>query len=136
MLRHHNFEEAYFSEHKHTSKKVNQPKLNEINKVQVVMSKEILIDACVELVTLNGRPFTLMIDSGFRKILEPILEGLPKKNNISPTNESIQNYIHTEYNIMKSKIIRQITGVMICLKVDAVTRLDRSFLGINIQYWY
>lgn len=30
--------------------------------------------ACLELVTVNGRPFSLMGDSGFRKLVEPLLK--------------------------------------------------------------
>lgn len=40
------------------------------------MDKATLISACVELVTLNGRPFTILQDSGFKKIGDPIVESI------------------------------------------------------------
>lgn len=44
--------------------------------ITINMSEQILLTACVELVTMNGRPLTMMKDSGFRKIIDPILVGL------------------------------------------------------------
>lgn len=35
-----------------------------------------IIDACVELVTVNGRTFSALNDSGFRKMLDPVLNGV------------------------------------------------------------
>jgi len=40
----------------------------------VSLSKQKLIEACVQLVTVNGRPFTLMDDSGFKMIIDPLLD--------------------------------------------------------------
>lgn len=48
-------------------------------KVQVQITTKTILDACVELVTVNGRPFSMLNDTGFRKILDPILNGLQKK---------------------------------------------------------
>jgi hypothetical protein len=38
------------------------------------------------MVTVNGRPFKALSDSGFRKILDPILKGFGGTFNISPEN--------------------------------------------------
>lgn len=40
------------------------------------MDKTTLTSACVELVTVNGRPFTILQDSGFKKIVDPIIESI------------------------------------------------------------
>lgn len=42
----------------------------------VSLSKQKLIEACVQLVTINGRPFTLMEDSGFKMIIDPLLDAI------------------------------------------------------------
>lgn len=39
--------------------------------VTVNMTKEQIKLACLELVTVNGRPFSIIEDSGFRKIIDP-----------------------------------------------------------------
>lgn len=38
------------------------------------MTPETLVEACTELVTINERPFELLEDSGFKKIVNPILK--------------------------------------------------------------
>lgn len=50
-----------------------------IPKVKVQLNKKMIIDACVDLVTVNGRPFSMLNDTGFRKILDPVLNGFQEK---------------------------------------------------------
>ncbi|KAL5246307.1 hypothetical protein ACI65C_013715 [Semiaphis heraclei] len=71
------------------------------------MDKNTLINACIELVSENGRPLSILEDSGFKKILNPLLKAIEPE--------------------LKNRLI--------CLKVDGVTRLDRCILGINCQYF-
>lgn len=47
-----------------------------------------IIDACVEMVTVNGRPFSVLNDSGLRRILDPILNSI--KNSVVVNSESIR----------------------------------------------
>lgn len=56
--------------------------------VQVSISMKDIIDACVELVTVNGRPFSMLNDLGLRKILDPVLNGV--KNSVVINSESIR----------------------------------------------
>lgn len=48
------------------------------SKIKVKITKKQLINACVELVTVNGRPYSILNDSGFKKILDPMICGLQK----------------------------------------------------------
>jgi len=50
-----------------------------ILEVKVNINMHTLISACVDLVTVNGRPYSVLNDSGFKKIINPILDGLDKK---------------------------------------------------------
>lgn len=143
LLRIHNFEEENFktvtvssTSTSDSASKSTQLTINEMNTIKIEISKQILIDACVELVTVNGRPFTLMEDSGFKKILDPIKRGLLKKTkeDFSLTAESIQKYISKEASALRQQIINEVKNTMVSVKIDGVSRLDRSFLGINIQY--
>lgn len=61
-----------------TKKSLNNVKLN----------KQIIIDACIQLVTNNGRPFTLLEDSGFKMILDPIIDAIGCKFYIKQVNIS------------------------------------------------
>lgn len=56
---------------------------NETKYVKVNLSEKTIIDACVDLVTINGRPFSMLNDSGFRRILDPVLNGFQKKLKIN-----------------------------------------------------
>ena len=47
--------------------------------IKVNIDSKTIINGCVELVTVNGRPYSIMDDSGFKKILNPVLNGLRKK---------------------------------------------------------
>ena len=48
--------------------------------------KKTLENSCFELVTVNGRPFKLIDDSGFRKIVNPFLEGMRAKFTVNAEN--------------------------------------------------
>jgi len=50
--------------------------------LNIEMDKSTLLNACTELVTVNGRPFTIFSDSGFKKILNPLTEAIGKGNYI------------------------------------------------------
>lgn len=91
-----------------------------------------VLDACVDLVTVNGRPFTLVEDNGFRKLLNPIVETSP--NRIAINAENIRSEIVIRAQCIRREIQSEIAGWLICLKVDTAMRLGRSFLGVNIQY--
>ncbi|XP_033231584.1 uncharacterized protein LOC117182598 [Belonocnema kinseyi] len=65
----------------------------------------------VELTTVNGRPFSLIDDSGFRKSVDPILKALPAGERLFLNSENvlssvlyaaddIWNQIETELKIL------------------------------------
>ena len=47
--------------------------------IKVKINEKTLENASLELVTINGRLFKLIDDSGFKKILNPLLEGMRAK---------------------------------------------------------
>ncbi|KAL2102072.1 hypothetical protein ACEWY4_003833 [Coilia grayii] len=106
---------------------VKKPKL-----VQVPITPEALEDACLELVTVNGRPFSIMEDSGFRKILDPLQQAIGNGFVINSTN--IRDKVTTVAQSARKKLIDELSGRLILLKIDSATCRDRSVLGINVQY--
>lgn len=44
--------------------------------IKVKTDMKILISTCVKLVTVNGRPYSLLDDTGFLKIIDPILSDI------------------------------------------------------------
>ncbi|KAF2881231.1 hypothetical protein ILUMI_24943 [Ignelater luminosus] len=111
---------------------VKQRKLEDLYNIKISTSEKLLTNACIELVTVNGRPFSIMDDSGFGKIIEPIIKGLGMKTGLS--SELIKSVMSNEAQLIRKNISDCVKDKLISLNVDAVTRLDRSFLGINIQF--
>ncbi|XP_067213908.1 uncharacterized protein [Linepithema humile] len=148
LTRFHNFKESDFDDgssstvknsgtkSKKISKNKNQLRINEINFIKVEMTRRDLENSCVELVTVNGRPFSILNDSGFLNIVNPIKRALEqtRKETFSISPESIKKKVVEEANNIRREILEEIKNTMVSIKIDAVTRLDRSFLGINMQY--
>jgi hypothetical protein len=109
--------------------------------VKVQLSYKDLMEGCVEMVTKNGRPLSVVEDSGFRKIIDPIIHALKKTPNEKTTPYSIsRNKVREEVQI-KAKALREtikeeVKGRLVCLKLDCATRLNRSILGIGVQFFY
>lgn len=76
----------------------------------------------------------LLSKTGFRRIIDPIIEGINKKERIAINTNNIRDMIAPKAKQVKEKIMCEVKNKMISLKVDAATRMGRSFLGINIQF--
>ncbi|KAL5246026.1 hypothetical protein ACI65C_013434 [Semiaphis heraclei] len=98
----------------------------------VKMDQVSLLKACTEIVTVNGRPFTIFNDSGFQKILKPLTEAIGGSFTINAHN--IKNHILSASNEIVSQIKSDVKNQLISLKIDCVKRHHRSILGVNIQY--
>ncbi len=100
--------------------------------IEVFIDEKQIIDGCTTLVTLNGRPFKMLDDSGFRMILDPILKGLG--NNLTISAENIVSNVNELASDFRKKLKAEIANRRVCLKVDCAKRLSRSILGINVQF--
>ena len=99
-------------------------------KVTVTMSKNDIIDGCVEMVTVNGRPFKALNDSGFLKITKPLMQAMGTTVNA----ENVPDYVKEKAEAIRAEIAADVKDKLVCVKSDTATRLGRSFLGVNIQY--
>lgn len=103
--------------------------------VSVEINYNEIIDACVEMTTVNGRNINIIDNSGFKRIIDPILNSLSKDGpKIVVNREIIKRQITTEAQKIREEILQDVKGHLICVKIDNATRLDRSLMGINIQY--
>lgn len=114
-----------------------QPTLNNyVTKCKKMHSVKILPqelqNACVEMVTKNGRPLIAVEDSGFRKIIDPILNSFEEKITINRHN--IKDLIKSQADELRNLLKIKLKGKIISIKVDGASRLDRSILGVNVQY--
>jgi len=113
-----------------------QSKLNFENKKQSIsieLTAKELMNACTELVTVNGRPFELLEDSGFLKILNPLLKGLGDSFYVI-NKRNVRSNVITKSNEVVENIKDSIKNKLLCLKMDCASRKDKSILGINVQY--
>ena len=101
-----------------------------MKKIQIEMNEATITDCCVNLVTKEGRPFTLLDSKAFRAIVEPIFKGL----NVGIINShNITDIIATKTAYIKKQIEKLCAGKVMSLKIDLATRLNRSVMGVNIQ---
>ena len=100
------------------------------NLIKINMSDKIFIDACVKLVTVNARPFSIFDDSGMKDIIDPIMNAI--KVTVNRTN--IKDYVRNKATEIKNTIKSEIHNKLISIKIESATRLGRSIIGINAQY--
>lgn len=115
-----------------TKKQLKMSDIFESTTVNVKLNAELLKNACLEIVTVNGRPFKILEDSGFKKIIEPIQAAF--KTNKRINSQNIREDIPVKASELREQITTELKNKIISLKVDAATRMSRSFLGINAQF--
>jgi hypothetical protein len=79
---------------------------------------------------VNGRPFSLVADSGFKAIVGPIASALNTSINVA----NLRDFVVDEANELRKQISNEVRGRLILMKLDGASRHDRSVLGINIQF--
>ncbi|KAH6928683.1 hypothetical protein HPB50_018442 [Hyalomma asiaticum] len=99
--------------------------------VLLKMTKDSIMNSCVELVSRNGRPFWLIDDSSFHKIIDPVLKALSAKRAF--TAETVKDKVQDQAKCKREEI-SQTLRKRFSLKIDCASRLDRALLGINVQY--
>lgn len=96
------------------------------------------IYSCVELVTVNSNPFSILSSSGFRNALKNQLHEYQLAGsalNLSDRNVyEIKSKIHETAAKIREIIASEAKNKVIALMVDSATRNNRSIFGINIQY--
>lgn len=93
---------------------------------------------CVEIVSVNGRPFSHLLDSGFHAIAKEKLDEL--KSTGYGINMSHQNLVEVKEHLQKTaeqvqdEIRCETQNQPLSLMVDIVTRQRRSICGFSVQF--
>lgn len=99
-----------------------------------------VLHSCVELVTVNSQPFSLLSSSGFRYALESKLREFQLAGqalNLSDQHVyEVKKKIHQCRANIEDRIRLETKNQVVSLMVDAATRNGRSIFGVNIQYRY
>lgn len=94
--------------------------------------------SCVELVSINSSPFSVLSSSGFRHLLEDKLRSFQLAGcglNLSDHHVyEIKEKVREIAREIRDHIKSEVKGKIISVMVDSATRNGRSIFGINIQY--
>lgn len=101
--------------------------------VLLEITEESIMKSCVELVTKNRRPFKLFDDSGFRKIIDPVLRALGAKEE-DITAETVEKRVQEKAKSKREDISQSLSERMFSLKIDYLKKNDRQVLVTSAQY--
>lgn len=121
--------------HENYFKTVIQAKNNELTMQQKRLK---LIQDWVEIVTVNGRSFLHLADSGFQKVADEKLAELEDAG--LRTGLDGPNFIAIKENIaylageVKNKIREEINDKFVSLMIDFATKHRKSIMGVSLQF--
>lgn len=106
--------------------KYNGSRRDSNDEIVVRVSKSEIVKACVELTTVNGRPLTIVQDSGFKKILKPVLEALEESgDSLNISQENVKEQTRIELSRIEEIISHEMKDKLISLKIDSVETMQR-----------
>lgn len=104
----------------------------------IEISRLKLIQSCVEIVSVNGKPFTTLSCSGFVNSHQSTLKKLKaagRSINLKDTHLSeVKEHLHSMATKVREKMKLEMRGKLLSLMIDGATRNNRSLLGISVQY--
>lgn len=105
-------------------------------KYSLAEKRKIVMQSFAEIVTVNGRPFEYLKDSGFQRLIKCDLEELSDGGmpiNFSDNYQELKSYIAHLATTIKTEIIEDLKNQHISILMDLGTKNNISFLGINSQ---
>lgn len=93
----------------------------------------------VECVTINGRPFAWLMDSGFQKAIEKDMQQLKDAGQgISFSNhcEELKKYIRIVSEAVRLKIKSEVREKFVSLQTDITTKNRRGIMTVSVQYMH
>lgn len=96
------------------------------------------IQACAEIITVDGRTFTTLAGDGFMRLTEDNLNdliGAGYGSGLSaPHFRAVKMHIKYLAGRIFDEIRASVENTFVSVMVDAATSYDKSILGINLQY--
>lgn len=94
-----------------------------------------VVQDAVELITINGMPFSILNSSGMRGFITSRLNALSKSGyKISINRANILEEVEKVSEIVRNRIKAEMAGNLICVMIDICTKGTLSVLGINATY--
>lgn len=111
------------------------------NQIDPIAAQEMqlkLLQCMVEKVTINGRPFASLNDSGYIKSIDDKLNALAKAGFGIKLNDKkyaqVKKLISETTNKIREFIKEEAKQQLISLMLDIATKNNKSILGINLRY--
>lgn len=96
------------------------------------------LQECVELVTVNGRPFACLSDSAFKSSHKTRLDKLHEAgcgfSLSNPNQKEVKDHLIKMSKQVRLKITNEVADKPLSILVDIVTKQQRSILGVSLQY--
>lgn len=110
---------------------------NKFYEIRVKVNPQAIWNACVDLVTINALPLSVVEYPAFKTILKPYINSFERKGiDLIVNRQNIKTKIEERAQSIKNRIICECKNKMICLMLDIASRYNRSILGVNITYFY
>jgi len=100
----------------------------------VRMSLPQLKKCLLKLVAVSGRPFSLLNDEGLQELVQALVAAMPETERKTIAAEDIRRDIITTAREERDRLFKKCRGRLLSLKLDGVSRMGRSFLGVNVQF--
>lgn len=110
---------------------------NSQKKVNLLKKRAKIMQSMCEIVTINGRPFNYLLDSGFHQLIEDDLKELSNHGvgiTLDRNLVELHHYIDELARKVRKKIESRVYGRFISLMLDAASKNNKSILGITAQY--
>ncbi|XP_055633221.1 uncharacterized protein LOC129773609 [Toxorhynchites rutilus septentrionalis] len=98
--------------------------------ITIRMTKQRLVGGIIKMVAIHGLPFEATEWEGFREVVDPLLRAY----NLTINRHNITQYVTKAAEGIDWMIGQALNGKLISLKLDIVSKMYRSMLGINCQY--
>lgn len=103
--------------------------------VPVYFSRQNIIDALVEVITVNARPYKTLTDSGMRLILDPIENAFKERNLPLALNiPNIKEAGDAKFEEMKNEVRQLFHMRPFSIQIDLCKCNDRNILAIVAQF--
>lgn len=94
-----------------------------------------IIQDAIELVTVNGYPFSMLNASGMKGFVKARLQNIAQEQYIPPINRNeIAKYVANESDLVKKRITEELKGKTVSIMFDVCTKATLSMLGVHALF--
>lgn len=97
----------------------------------VRLSKQKVVGGLIKLVTLHSCPFASLTWEGLRDIVDPILEAF----HVTVNRANIPEFVAKTCKAVDAVIQTEASNQLLSFKFDCTTKMNRSVLGLSMQYY-